>query len=162
MEEEPEEVEEYLEEMLPQEPIGYGEEYNEAAYDAPPQHEEEEYMIPEDAFELDTYKVRPQVKREKTKAKKQVHFNEWTEEYAPPVEAREEYFMPQDLEAPHILSLWEQQVEVMRQDLESMQPSTWGQYQFHPDAMDMSARGSVTLPPNVSLDVGQITMRATT
>ena len=44
---EPEEVEEYLEEeeAPPQEPIGYGEEYNEVAYDAPPAPEEEEYTI---------------------------------------------------------------------------------------------------------------------
>ncbi len=139
MEEEPEEVEEYLEETLPQEPMGYGEEYDEAAYDAPPLEEEEDYIVPEEAFELDTVTIQPQVKREK--AKKQVRFNEWTEEFTPPEEAREEYFVPQELEAPPLPTPWSQQVEAAHNKL--VQPSTWGQYQFHPEAMDMSARGRV-------------------
>src|SRR6266702_3009043 len=136
------------------EPVGYGEEYDKAAYDAPPLEEEEEYTIPDDAFEPDSYTVRPKVKREKKK--KQVRFNEWTDEYwppaeareeyyeesqDPPAEAREEYFTPQDLEAPPPPPLptpWSQQVEVAHREV--AQPSTWAQYQFHPDAMDQGAR----------------------
>src|SRR6266702_389821 len=139
---EPEEVEEYLEEVPPQEPIGYGEEYDEAAYDAPPAPEEEEYTIPEEAFEEEPQVLRPSQRTKKPK--KQVRFNEWTEEFAPPAEAREEYFMPQDLEAPPPTSLptpWSQQVEAARTALAS--PTTWGHYQFHPEAMDTSARGRV-------------------
>src|SRR6266702_4857289 len=76
--------------------------------------------------------------------KKQVRFNKWTEEFAPPEEAREEYFTPQDLEAPPPPPLptpWSQQVEAARQELTN--PSTWGYHQFHPEAMDTSARGRV-------------------
>src|SRR6266702_1327170 len=141
---EPEEVEEYLEEVPPQEPIGYGEEYDEAAYDAPPAPEEEEYTIPEEAFEEEPQVLRPSQRTKKPK--KQVRFNECTEEFAPPAEAREEYFMTQDLEAPPPPSLptpWSQQVEAARQELAS--PTTWGHYQFHPEAMDTSARGRVRM-----------------
>src|SRR6266702_4958552 len=144
---EPEEVEEYLEEMPPQEPIGYGEEYDEAAYDAPPAPDEEEYTIPEDAFEEEPQVLRPspQERRQK-KPKKQVRFNERIKEWSPPAEAREEYFTPQDLEAPPpppLPTLWSQQVEAARQELAN--PSTWGHYQFHPEAMDTSARGRVRM-----------------
>src|SRR6266702_1157373 len=142
---EPEEVEEYLEEVPPQEPVGYGEEYDKAAYDAPPAPEEEEYTIPEDAFEEEPRVLRPspRVKRE---SKKQVRFNEWTKEFTLPAEAREEYFTPQDLEAPPPPPLptpWSRQVEAARQELAS--PTTWGHYQFHPEAMDTSARGRVRM-----------------
>src|SRR6266702_2483777 len=126
---EPEEVEEYLEEMPPPEPIGYGEEYDEAAYDAPPAPEEGEYTIPEDAFEEEPQVLRPSPQeRKQKKPKKQVRFNERTEEWPPPAEAREEYFTPQDLEAP----------------LPPPLPTLWSQ-QFHPEAMDTSARGRVRM-----------------
>jgi len=144
---EPEEVEEYLEEAPPQEPIGYGEEYDEAAYDAPPEEEEQEYTIPEDAFEEELLVLRPsrQVKRGRP-PKKQVRFNERTEEFEPPAEAREEYFTPLDLEVPPPPPLptpWSQQVEAARQEV--VNPTTWGHYQFHPEAMDTSARGRVRM-----------------
>ncbi len=79
---------------------------------------------------------------EDKKRQKKVRINEWTEEFAPPDEAREQY-VPEDLAPARTPSRWEQQVQQARQELTMAQaqgPSTWAQYRFHPEAMDQSAR----------------------
>src|SRR6266702_5779601 len=82
---------------------------------------------------------------EDKKRQKKVRINEWTEEFAPPDEAREQY-VPEDLAPARTPSRWEQQVQQARQELTTAQtqgPSTWAQYRFHPDAMDLGARARI-------------------
>ncbi len=81
------------------------------------------------------------IKREK-RQRKRVHINKWTEEYAPPDKAREQY-VPKDLAPARTPSRWEQQVQQAHQELMTAQnsgPSTWAWYRFHPDTMDQGAR----------------------
>ncbi len=96
---------------------------------------------PDEAEEYVDLPLSHKIKRER-RQKKKVRINEWTEEYAPPDEAREQY-VPEDLTPARTPSRWEQQVQQAHQELTMAQkqgPSTWAQYQFHPEAMDQSAR----------------------
>jgi len=102
---------------------------------------EQNAKMPDEAVEYVQLPSNHKIKRER-RQKKKVRINEWTEEYAPPDEAREQY-VPEDLAPARTPSKWEQQVQQAHQELTTAQtrgPSTWAQYRFHPEAMDQSAR----------------------
>src|SRR6266702_62136 len=102
---------------------------------------EQNAKTPDEAVEYVRLPSSHKIKRER-RQKKKVRINEWTEEFAPPDEARKQY-VPEDLVPARTPSRWEQQVQQARQELTTAQtqgPSTWAQYRFHPEAMDQSAR----------------------
>ncbi len=102
---------------------------------------EQNVKTPDEAVEYVQLPSSHKIKRER-RQKKKVRINEWTEEYAPPDKAREQY-VPDDLAPARTPSRWEQQVQHAHQELMTAQmqgPSTWAWYRFHPDAMDQGAR----------------------
>ncbi len=102
---------------------------------------EQNAKTPDEAVEYVQLPSSHRIKRER-RQKKKVRINEWTEEYAPPDETREQY-VSEDLAPARTPSRWEQQVQHARQELTTAQtqgPSKWAQYRFHPEAMDQGAR----------------------
>src|SRR6266702_3245681 len=105
------------------------------------ENDEQNAKTTDEAVEYGQLPSSHKIKRER-RQKKKVRINEWTEEYAPPDKAREQY-VPDDLAPARTPSRWEQQVQHAHQELMTAQmqgPSTWAWYRFHPDAMDQGAR----------------------
>jgi len=101
---------------------------------------EQNAKTPDEAVE---YIQKPSKHRRK---QKKVRINEWTEEYVPPDEAREQY-VPEDLAPARTPSRWEQQVQHARQELTTAQmqgPSTWA-LQIPPRSHGSKRKGEGTM-----------------